>query len=109
MATPGGGQRREAPGEGPRRHGATGVRLEARVFDVKPLARHRWRVSSDGSPSEAMFVSERDAVQYAHACAQAFRPSSVRVFALDGNVRDAWTYGAFKGIRPVSASSSPEA
>jgi ABC-type nickel/cobalt efflux system permease component RcnA len=90
------------------------MRLESRVFDVQPLARHRWRVSSEGSTSEAMFVSERDAVQYAHACAQAFRPSSVRVFASDGSVRDAWSYGAFKGIRPVSAaspsaSSSPEA
>jgi hypothetical protein len=50
-----------------------------------------------------MFVSERDAVQYAHACAQAFRPSSVRVLAEDGSVRDAWTYGAFKGLRPGPA------
>lgn len=81
------------------------MRLEARVFTVKPLARHRWQVASEGSPSTAMFVSERDAVQYAHACAQAFRPSSVRVLAEDGTVRDAWSYGAFKGVRPVGSES----
>ncbi len=85
------------------------MRLEARVFDVRPLSRRRWRVTSEGSPSEAMFVSQRDAVQYAHACAQAFRPSSVRVFAEDGSVQDAWTYGAFKGIRAIASPASPEA
>lgn len=81
------------------------MRLEARVFNVRPLARHRWQVTSEGSSSIAMFVSERDAVQYAHACAQAFRPSSVRVFAEDGTIRDAWSYGAFKGVRPVGSGS----
>lgn len=78
------------------------MRLEARTFDVRPMSQRRWRVTCEGSPSEAMFVSQRDAVQYAHACAQAFRPSSVRVFAADGTVEDAWTYGAFRGMRPVS-------
>ncbi len=79
------------------------MRHEARVFDVQALPRRRWRVTSAGSSAVAMFVSERDAVQYAHACAQAFRPSSVRVLAEDGSVRDAWTYGAFKGIRPAAS------
>jgi hypothetical protein len=79
------------------------VRHEERVFDVQALPRRRWRVTSAGSPAVAMFVTERDAVQYAHACAQAFRPSSVRVLAEDGRVLDAWTYGAFKGIRPAAA------
>jgi hypothetical protein len=87
--------------------------VEARVFDVRPLDGRRWRVGSDGSPSVAMFVSERDAVQYAHACAQAFRPCTVRVFDAAGRVRDAWTYGELKGIRaagtpaPDASSSAP--
>lgn len=85
------------------------MRRGARVFDVQALPRRRWRVSSAGSPAVAMFVSERDAVQYAHACAQAFRPSKVRVLAEDGSVRDAWTYGEFKGIRPAAPEAPPGA
>jgi hypothetical protein len=85
------------------------MRLEARTFDVTPLSQRRWRVTSEGSPSQAMFVSERDAVQYAHACAQAFRPSSVRVLAADGKVQDAWSYGAFRGMRPAATPASPDA
>lgn len=79
------------------------MRVESRVFDVRPQGRGRWRVTSEGSPSVAMFVSERDAVQYAHACAQVFRPSAVRVHADDGAVRETWNYGAFKGIRAEAA------
>ncbi len=80
--------------------------MEGRVFEVRPLAGRRWRVTSVGSPSVALFVSERDAVQYAHACAQAFRPCTVRLLDAEGRERDAWTYGAFKGIRASGAPAS---
>jgi hypothetical protein len=56
-----------------------------------------------------MFVSERDAVQYAHACAQVFRPSAVRVYDAAGEVRESWNYGAFKGVRAEARSSGPAA
>jgi Uncharacterized protein conserved in bacteria (DUF2188) len=80
------------------------VRIESRDFDVRPQGRGRWRVTSEGSPSVAMFVSERDAVQYAHACAQVFRPSTVRIYTDDGEVRESWNYGAFKGVRAEASS-----
>jgi hypothetical protein len=85
------------------------MRVESRVFDVRPQGRGRWRVTSEGSPSVAMFVSERDAVQYAHACAQVFRPSAVRVHAEDGTVRESWSYGAFTGVRAEAPSPGSSA
>jgi hypothetical protein len=84
------------------------MRVGERVFVVRALAGKRWQVTSDGSPSVAMFVAKRDAIQYAHACAQAFRPSSVRVLALDGALEDSWTYGMFKGIRRESEASASD-
>lgn len=84
------------------------MRAESRDFDVRAQGRGRWRVTSESSPSVAMFVSERDAVQYAHACAQVFRPSAVRVYADDGEIRESWNYGAFKGVR-AEASPGPAA
>jgi hypothetical protein len=82
--------------------------VAARAFVVRPLAGRRWQVTSEGSPAVAMFVSQRDAIQYAHACAQAFRPSIVRVLTPDGGVEDAWSYGMLKGIRRDATTSPPD-
>lgn len=84
------------------------MRIGERAFVVKPLSGRRWQVTSEHSPAVAMFVSKRDAIQYAHACAQAFRPSTVRVHAEDGSVEDTWAYGMFKGIRRDPAASTTD-
>jgi hypothetical protein len=85
------------------------VTADKKVFEVRPIDGRRWRVSAEGSPSVAMFVSERDAVQYAHACAQAFRPCAVHIFDNRGDVRDAWRYGELGGIRASASTSTPDA
>jgi hypothetical protein len=81
------------------------MRIGEGCFTVQALEGRRWRVTSDRSAAVAMFVSKRDAIQYAHACAQAFRPSAVRVLALDGTVEDTWVYGMMKGIRRADADA----
>jgi hypothetical protein len=82
------------------------MQLSERSFTVAPLEDNRWGVSSEGSGSVALFVSRRDAIQYAHARAQAFRPSVLRVLSPCGALEDMWRYGSFKGIRRAGSDAA---
>ena len=82
------------------------MRVGERLFTVEALAGNRWRVTSDASSAVAMFVARRDAIQYAHACAQAFRPSTVCVRTPKGEIEDVWRYGALSGIRHAEPDAS---